>query len=102
VGESSWDMMLTTSFHLGSWLRVSGALRLILPYAFMILTRTSPHSSQLYVVDLMVVFNVIDIGFSSLFYWQFMDISLDLMKSTKYLSLFLRWRKLFPADVAVW
>jgi len=54
-------MMLTTSLHLGSWLRVSGALPLIPPYACVILTRTSPYLSQFYVVGRVVVFNVMDI-----------------------------------------
>jgi hypothetical protein len=71
-------MMLTSSLHLGSWLKVSGALTLIPVYGFVILTRTSPHSSQLYVVGLVVVCNVIDIRLSSLFYWYFMDVSLDI------------------------
>jgi hypothetical protein len=61
-------MMLTISRHLGSWLRVSGALPLIPLYAIVILTRTSPHSPQLYVEGLVVVFKVIDIRLSYLFW----------------------------------
>jgi hypothetical protein len=54
-------MMLTTNVHLGPSLRVSGALPLIFLYVILVLTRTSPHSSQLYVLGLVVVFNVTDI-----------------------------------------
>jgi len=43
----------------------------------MLLTKTFPQSSQLYVMGLVVVFIVIDIRLSSLFYWYFMDVSLD-------------------------
>jgi hypothetical protein len=67
--ESSWDMMLTTRQHLQSWLRVSGALPLIPLYAFVILTKTSPHSSQLHVLGLAVIFNVTDSRLLSQFHW---------------------------------
>ena len=55
--------MLTTRLHLGSWLRVIGALPLIPLYAFVILTRNSPESSQLHLLGLVVVFNAIVLGF---------------------------------------
>jgi len=66
--------MLTARLHLGYLLRLSGALPLIPLYAFMILTRNSPESSQLHVLGLMVVFNVTDMKLSSVFIvslWRF-------------------------------
>jgi len=54
-----------------------GTLLLIPLYGYMLLTKTFPHS-QIYVVGLVVVFIVIDIRLSSLFYWYFMDVSLDI------------------------
>jgi len=61
-------MMLTTDLQLGPWLRVSGALPLILLYVIMVMIRTSPHSTQLYVLVLVVVFNVTDIRLSFCFF----------------------------------
>ena len=53
--------MLTNGLQLGPWLRVSGALPLIPLCVIMVLIRTSPHFSQLYVLVLVIVFNVTDI-----------------------------------------
>jgi hypothetical protein len=69
MGESSWDVMLTSHLHLGCWLRVSGASPLIPLRAFVVLTKSSPRYSQLHALDLVVVYNVIDIRLLSLFYW---------------------------------
>jgi hypothetical protein len=85
--------MLTTRLHLESWLRVSGALPLSPLYAFVVLTRTSPHSSQLHLLGLVIVCNVIILGFHLCFIGSLMDI--------RKLQNFFLERKLFPADVAV-
>ena len=85
--ESSWDMMVTTRLHLQSWLRVSGALPLIRLYAFVILTKTLRHSTQLHVLGLVVIFNVTESKLLSLFYWLVYGCFIGQMNFTKSLSL---------------
>ena len=98
--------MLTTHLDLGSWLGVIGALLRFL-YAFVILTRTSPHSSQHYVMGLVVVFNVITLVFYHSFIVSLWNVSLDIW-TWRNLPLLIfvreggeRERKLFPVDIAV-
>lgn len=68
---------------------MSGALPLILLYVIMVLTRTLPISTQLYVLGLVVVFNVTNIRLS--FYvidGLVMDAALDIEHYKKSLSPF--------------
>jgi hypothetical protein len=93
-------VILTTLLNLGSRLRESGTLSVIPPYAFVMSTSTSTDSSQLHVLGLVVVFHVIDIRLSSLFYSWFVYASLDI-GILQNPSLFLGEKKSFSTDVSV-